>query len=62
MLPFPARQAELAGGLVEVTRPYGLSLADRACIAVAIERRERIYTTGRVWSSLPLAVPNETVR
>ncbi len=62
LLPFSTRQAELAGGLVEVTRPFGLSLGDRACIAVAMERRERVYTADRVWSSLPLDVPIETVR
>ena len=62
LLPFSARQAELAGGLVEMTRPFRLSLGDRACIAVAIERRERVYTADRVWSSLRLDVPIETVR
>ena len=62
LLPFSARQAELAGSLVEMTKPFGLSLGDRACIAVAIERRERVYTADQVWSSLPLDVPIETVR
>ncbi len=62
LLPFSARQAELAGRLVEHTRPLGLSLGDRACIALAIDRREKIYTVDRIWSALALDVAIETVR
>ena len=54
LLPFSAQQAELAGRLVEHTRPLGLSLGDRACIALAIDRRKKIYTVDRIWSTLDL--------
>ena len=62
LLPFSAQQAELAGRLVEHTRPLGLSLGDRACIALAIDRGEKIYTADRIWSTLALGVAIETVR
>ena len=62
LLPFSATQAELAGRLVEATIPPGLSLGDSACIAVAIERREKVYTADRTWSSLAADVVIETIR
>lgn len=33
--PFSPEEAQIAGELVGLTRPYGLSLADRACLATA---------------------------
>ena len=53
LLPFSAAQAELAGSLAQRTRPFGLSLGDRACIAVAIERGEkstRLIAPGWNWT------------
>ena len=60
--PFSASQAERAGRLVEKTRPFGLSLGDRACIALAIDRRESVYTADRVWTELDLDVAIKAVR
>ena len=62
LLPFSATQAELAGSLVEAARPLGLSLGDRACLAVAIDRREKVYTADRMWSALTADVAIETIR
>jgi PIN domain nuclease of toxin-antitoxin system len=52
----------MAGGLVKVTRPFGLSLGDRACLALAIERKVTVYTTDRVWKSLNLGIEIEVIR
>ena len=60
--PFSATQAEAAGGLIEQTRSLGLSLGDRACLALAIERGESVYTADRIWCRLNLDVAVETVR
>lgn len=62
VLPFSATQAELAGSLVEVAKPLGLSLGDRACLAVAMDRREKVYTADRMWSALATDVQIETIR
>lgn len=62
VLPFSATQAELAGSLVEATKPLGLSLGDRACLAVAMDRREKVYTADRMWSALAADVQVETIR
>jgi ribonuclease VapC len=59
---FDERQARAAGSLVKITRPYGLSLGDRACIALAIERKAKILTADRVWEQIPLGVEVELIR
>lgn len=61
-LPFSSEQAAIAAGLLPLTRPYGLSLGDRACIALAIEKNMPIYTADRVWGELPLPVPVIQIR
>ena len=62
VLPFSAEQAEIAGSLVEVAKPLGLSLGDRACLAVAMDRQEKVYTADRTWTALAADVQVETIR
>ena len=50
--PFSAAQAGIAGLLRRTTAALGLSLGDRACLALAIEKGERILTADRVWERL----------
>ena len=52
--PFTMSQAELAGRLRPVTRAAGLSLGDRACIALGAELDADIYTADRAWAKLKL--------
>ena len=59
---FDQEQARIAGGLVKVTRPLGLSLGDRACLALAIQRQASVYTTDRAWRGLPLGIQVEVIR
>jgi PIN domain nuclease of toxin-antitoxin system len=59
---FSDEQARVAAELRKITRPYGLSLGDRACLALAIERRATVYTTDRVWKSLNLGIGVEVIR
>ena len=60
--PFSAVQAEIAGRLKERTRRYGLSLGDRACLALGSDRGVPIYTADRAWKELHLGVEVETTR
>ena len=60
--PFSASQAEIAGSLREPTMKLGLSLGDRACLALAIEKGERILTADRVWHRLDLGVGIDVIR
>jgi ribonuclease VapC len=45
-----------------VTAPLGLSLGDRACLALAILLRLPIYTSDRVWKKLALGVEIRLLR
>lgn len=61
-VPFDEELARIAGGLVKITRPYGLSLGDRACLALAIKRNAKVYTTDRIWMKLSLGIEIEVIR
>lgn len=59
---FSAEQADLAGELRRSTREFGLSLGDRACLALALVRSEPVLTADRVWRRLRLGVEIEVIR
>lgn len=58
VVPFSEEQARLAAELfVDVPgnpRPPALSLGERACLALALERNATVYTTNPAWQSLPI--------
>ena len=60
--PFSANQAEVAGQLRERTVRFGLSLGDRACLALGTDRGEPVYTADRAWLNLNLGVTVEAIR
>jgi ribonuclease VapC len=60
--PLTEEHARIAAELVTETRPYGLSLGDRACLALAIERNATVYTTDRTWKNLHLGIQVEVIR
>jgi len=57
-----ARKARIAGELIAQTRPFSLSLGDRACLALALQRQATVYTTGRAWKNLDLGIKVEVIR
>ena len=62
--PFDAAQATEAGLLRPLTRHLGLSLGDRACLALARLRGAAVITTDRPWLQLaqPLGLSIECIR
>jgi PIN domain nuclease of toxin-antitoxin system len=60
--PFTREQARVAVELIRVTQPYGLSLGDRACLALAMERNAKVYTADRLWQNLSLGIEIEVIR
>ena len=44
------------------TRPLGLSLGDRACLALAIQRKAVVYTTDAAWKNLNLGIEIKVIR
>ena len=62
IVPFSATQANLAARLWEHTRRHGLSLADRACLALAMDRNAPVLTADRAWAELDLELEVRLVR
>lgn len=60
--PFTVEQAEIAALLWDKTRHLGLSLGDRACLALAMEHQLPILTADRAWSELDLGLQIQLVR
>lgn len=59
---FTAQQAEIAARLWQRTRHHGLSLADRACLALAIDKALPVLTADRTWAELGLDVEIRVIR
>jgi PIN domain nuclease of toxin-antitoxin system len=62
IVPFTATDASLAASLLPVTRPLGLSLGDRACLALALSRGIAALTADRVWADLDIGVTIHLIR
>jgi ribonuclease VapC len=60
--PFTETQARIAAELRPLTRRFGLSLGDRACLALGMERKATVYTTDRAWTQLDLGIRIEVIR
>ena len=52
IIPFCQDISDRAGKLASLTKDYGLSLDDRACIATAEYHHLPLYTTDLVWAKL----------
>lgn len=62
IVSFTQDQARVAGSLVAQTRPLGLSLGDRACLALALETNAPVYTADKSWKKLNLGVTIHVIR
>ena len=60
--PFDESLAVEAGFLRPATRQYGLSLGDRACLALALRERIPVVTADRAWSQLDLGIDIQVIR
>jgi ribonuclease VapC len=62
VVPFEAVDAYLAAEFRHETRRYGLSFADRACLALGRRLALPVLTTDRAWAKLDLGVTVEVIR
>ncbi len=62
VVSFDEDQALAAGRLRETTRSAGLSLADRACLALAAAEGVPALTADRAWSRVDIGVEIEVIR
>jgi ribonuclease VapC len=61
-VPFTEEQARISGELAAVTRTLGLSLGDRACLALGLALKTPVYTTDRSWKNLKLGIRIHVIR
>lgn len=59
---FTPEQAKIAGALIAKTRPLGLSLGDRACLALGLALNAPVYTADKSWKNLRLGVRIHIIR
>ncbi len=62
VVPFDEPLAYETGFLRPATRSAGLSLGDRACLALGLQRRLPVLTTERAWAALGLPVDVRVLR
>lgn len=62
IVPFTIEQAKAAGSLITETRTLGLSLGDRACLALGLALKAPVYTADRSWKKLKLGVRIHVIR
>jgi ribonuclease VapC len=61
-VPFSEDQAKIAGSLISLARPLGLSLGDCACLALGIALKAPVYTADKRWKGLKLNVRIHVIR
>jgi PIN domain nuclease of toxin-antitoxin system len=61
-IPFTAEQAKATGSMAAKTRAWGLSLGDRACLALGLALQAPVYTADRAWKNLKLGVQIHVIR
>lgn len=62
IISFDSKQARIAGDLAYETKHLGLSLGDRACLALGLALDASVYTTERVWKQLKIDVHIHVIR
>jgi PIN domain nuclease of toxin-antitoxin system len=59
---FDEAQARVAGDLATQTRHLGLSLGDRACLALGIALKVPVYTAEKAWKKLNVGLTVHVIR
>ncbi len=62
VIPFDAEQAKLMASLWKATRVAGLSLVDRACLALGLKTALPVLTTERAWANVKIGVDVGLIR
>lgn len=62
VMPFDVPLAVAAGALRRRTREHGLSLGDRACLALALRESAPVLTADRAWGQLDIDVEVDVIR
>ena len=54
IMPFDTKLALTSSDIISQTKSLGLSLGDRACLALAISNGYTVYSSDKIWSQLEL--------
>jgi PIN domain nuclease of toxin-antitoxin system len=55
-------QAEINADLRPISKPFGLSLGDRACLALGLIENLPVVTADRIWEKLPSTISVKVIR
>ena len=56
IIEFCEEQALITAKIIKKTKPYGLSLGDRACIALAMLKKHPVLTCDKIWQKVDLGI------
>lgn len=59
---FDDEQAAFTANLRALSKPYGLSLGDRACLALADKLKVPVLTADKIWQKLDLSLEIRLIR
>ena len=62
VIPFESDHARITGDLSTITRTFGLSLGDRACLALGMALQVPVYTAEQAWKKLKLDLRIHLIR
>jgi PIN domain nuclease of toxin-antitoxin system len=62
VVTFTSEHARITGDLAAQTRALGLSLGDRACLALGLALKAPIYTADKSWKKLKVSVRIHVIR
>jgi PIN domain nuclease of toxin-antitoxin system len=56
IIEFCEEQALITAKIIKKTKQYGLSLGDRACIALAMLKKHPVLTCDKIWQKVDLGI------
>jgi PIN domain nuclease of toxin-antitoxin system len=62
VVSFDEQQGLVAGYLRPVTKHLGLSLGDRACLALGLQTKYKVVTADKAWANLDIGVEIQVIR
>lgn len=62
IIDFTREDAENTAALWHSGKKYGLSLADRACLATALRLNAKVITADRIWQEFPIELSIHLIR
>jgi len=62
IIDYNEEDAHITASLWSIAKDFGLSLADRACIATGMRLKTTVITANKVWAELKIELPIQLIR